>query len=99
MNGRQGWTIAMAVLALMGVGAAVIIAGDAFRDARWHEETRQASLAPEQAQGSPSDTGVARGGPVPRGQTPAVALTVPRFLDAFNADASDRRVLILLSPT
>jgi len=99
MNGRKGWTIGIAVLALAGVGAAVMIAGNAVRDFQWHEETRQASLAPDQAQASPSDTGLTRGGPVPRGQAPAVALTVPRFLNAFNADASDRRLLILLSPT
>ena len=99
MNSRQKWTVGIAVLALAGVGAAVIIAGSALRDAQWHEETRQASLAPGQADASPSDTGLTRGGPMPRGQAPAVALTVPRFLNAFNAEASDRRLLILLSPT
>ena len=99
MSGRKGWTIGIAVLALAGVGAAVMIAASAFRDFQWHEETRQASLAPDQAEASPSDTGLVRGGPVPRGQAPVVALTVTRFLNAFNADASDRRLLVLLSPT
>ena len=59
-----------------------------------------AGAGPAGAAGSaPGDTGVARGGPTPRGQTPVAALTFPRFQNAFNADADDTRLLILLSPT
>lgn len=97
MSARNGWSVAIASLALAALGTAVLIVGNAARDAQSREEGRRAAIAPAAA--ASADTGLARGGPVPKGQIRAVALTVPRFLNAFNADAGDRRLLILLSPT
>ena len=100
MSAKRGWTIGIALLALIVVGTAVYIAGSAIQDAQWHEASRNAVLAAENpAPAAPGDTGVVRGGAVPRGQTPATALTVPRFIDAFNADAARHRLIVLLSPT
>lgn len=102
VSAQRGWTIGIALLALGSVGAAVYIAGSSMKSAQWREENRRAVLAAENAnaaEAAPGDTGVARGGSVPHGQPPATALTVPRFIDAFNADASQHRLVVLLSPT
>src|SRR5512143_700092 len=48
---------------------------------------------------SPAVTGVARGGATPKLQPPAATLTFERFQNAFNADAGQPRLVIMLSPT
>lgn len=97
MTGRKGWTAAIAAIALAAVGTAVMVVGTATHDPDGRGEGRAST--PHRAEAAGADTGVARGGPPPRGQAPAVALTVPRFQNAFNAEAGSRRLLILLSPT
>lgn len=97
MSWRKGWTAAIAAMALAAVGTAVMVVGTAMRDPDGRGEG--GSSAPQRAEAAGADTGVARGGPIPRGQAPAAALTGPRFQNAFNAEAGNRRLLILLSPT
>ena len=100
MNEPRRWQVAAAVLALVVVGTAVLVVGKALRDPSGRGERRESRGASvTQAEAAPGDTGVTRGGRAPRGQAPVVLLTFPRFQDAFNADAGERRVLILLSPT
>lgn len=96
MNGRKGWMAAVAAIVLAVVGASVMIVGTALRDPDGRGEGRGNV---RRADAAGADTGVTRGGPVPKGQATAVALTVPRFQNAFNAEAGNRRLLILLSPT
>jgi hypothetical protein len=94
--------VVLAALALVVVGTAVLVVGSGHRDPAGrgeNGESRRVSITPDRAEAAPRDTGVARGGRAPRGQAPVVQLTFPRFQNAFNADASERRVLILLSPT
>jgi hypothetical protein len=88
---------AIAAVALAVVGTAVLFVGNAVRDPDGRGEGRRSAV--QRAEAADADTGVARGGPPPRGQAPVVALTVERFQNAFNAEAGNRRLLILLSPT
>jgi hypothetical protein len=96
MSGRKGWMAAVAAIALALVGTSVMIVGTALREPGGRGEGRRDV---RRAEAAGADTGVTRGGAVPRGQATAVALTVPRFQNAFNAEAGNRRLLILLSPT
>lgn len=92
MNERKGW---VAAIALAMVATAVLFVGNGMRDPQRGEGRRSV----RGAEAADADTGVARGGSAPRGQAPVVALTVPRFQNAFNAEAGNRRLLVLLSPT
>lgn len=92
MNQGKGW---VAAIALAMVATALLFVGNGMRDPQ-RGAGRQSARAAEAAE---ADTGVARGGSAPRGQAPVVALTVPRFQNAFNAEAGNHRLLILLSPT
>jgi hypothetical protein len=100
METRKAWAAIFAGIALIVVGTAValIVLGTAMRNPAGRGQGRLAAT-PEKAEAAPGDTGVARGGPPPKGQAPAVALTLPRFLDAFNAETQNQRLLIMLSPT
>jgi len=99
MDGQKGWLVAIATLAAVGILTAVLLVGSTLRDPLGRGEHRLA-LDPSRAVAARlQPTGVARGGRVPPGQPPARALTFPRFQNAFNAEASDLRLLVLLSPT
>lgn len=106
MGGPGRWQLAIAAIALAVVGTVVVIAGTLMRspDGRGEAASRHASTnrnvsIVDAAQSVPRESGIARGGRAPRGQAPVVELTMPRFQNAFNADAGERRLLITLSPT
>ena len=66
--------------------------------------TRADSTGAAPATATPSspaaaDTGVARGGVIPKGQPPVALLTIERFRNAFDAEAGQPRLVLLLSPT
>jgi hypothetical protein len=96
MSGRGLRVRAVAIAALLIVGAAVYLVVRQVADPRGRGEG-----GPDPAdEGTASTAGITDGADsLPAGQLPVTRLTVEEFQGVFNASCDEARLLVMLSPT